>query len=167
MELRIRTAPPFIFIGTFRTLFLIAKVTGRIPAKRFANHHNNQIVLMITTNREINIDIFRNAASTRKRPIIAGSLKHFVELIQINGGAIRSDPINFNFIGHPLIIDENISDVLWILRRKFCFFPKEADPIEISAFFHFQFLAVSIKKKVCGIHSGVVASGKRKANSPI
>lgn len=149
MELRIRTAPPFILIGTFRTLFLIAKVTGRIPAKRFANHHNNQIVLMITTNREINIDIFRNAASTRKRPIIAGSLKHFVELIQINGGAIRSDPINFNFIGHPLIIDENISDVLWILRRKFCFSRKKRIPSKFLRFFIFPLLAIFIKKKVC------------------
>ncbi len=91
---------------------------------------------MITTNRGIDIDIFRNAASARERPIIAESLKHFVELIQINGGVIRSDPIYFNFIGHPLIIDENRSDILGIFRRKFCFFPKEADPIEFSALFH-------------------------------
>ena len=104
---------------------------------------------MITTNRKINIDISRNAASICKRPIIAGSLKHFAELIQINGGTIRSDPIDFNFVSHPLIIDENITDIPCILRRKFCFFPKETNPIEFSTFFHFRLPVSFVKLKIC------------------
>ena len=112
---------------------------------------------MITTNREINIDIFRNAASTRKRPIIAGSLKHFVELIQINGGTIRSDPVDFNFVSHPLIIDENKTDIPNVFRRVLGFFPEETkklgkNGIALNRFSQYELFEQEYYK---GIHKGV------------